>query len=647
MRSNSTGAFAHDDGDSKKETRVGRLFGSLRRKTSRRGLGSQRRQGKTREPSSGEAPSSAQAPPAPAHLLASVVLGTDASDVPLHDTVVVLPVTPAALMRWNQTLPRPVRHVLAPFPAEVPLDTALDPPRQLLRVLPLLETAGDEYVKLRYLFLFQDVVVLVKPVLTPRAGETLSDCFIRKIGCVPDLGEWGTPFAVLDLRDLYLDDGRTTMREDRSMELAMLVQRRSAQLYAHSYETLRMLRTEADLPGTEAQAHAQLLFACTSLDRYFVADYLYAHHDVLEQYVRMHHIAGAPLEVALRCVLAALPWPRDLATFEVLLFAFSAHWHAVHAAEPDRLSLECVTDLTFAMLGLNDALHDATGLFARPNPTLSLDRFVQLFRVHDAQARVSDQMLSKMYVAIKSQPLMPGVSSNAWRTMSFDAQALSEPLIPGVPSAPVRVSLDAPDPDVRVLLLGRGLYMDPPVLTFTHAAHSEFTVCATAPGTYELLFLRTGRRAPMYMNHLHHGAQRALPLHMALECVPAPASPLPKRRTVSLVHMPADGTRRTFTFCMTDQAMSEHATSCLRRQIDAAQQHTRRLPQTELDVHTLGRLVLESTLLQPPADATDAAARQRAAARSGTHTGAQIVRLARENSLLAHVLCTFERRIIT
>mgnify|MGYP001756431805 FL=1 len=180
---------------------------------------------------------------------------------------------------------------MAPFPAQVPLEVALDPPRRLVRILPLLQSAGDEYVKLRYLFLFQDTAVLAKPMIAPMQGESLSDLIIRKLGCAPDLSESCTPITVLGLRDLYVDDSR----QGKLSELAMLVQRREAQLHAHPFETLHVLRMEAQLPGSEAYAHAQLLYAGASLDRMAVAQYLYAHRDVMKHYVMMHCVTGAPI----------------------------------------------------------------------------------------------------------------------------------------------------------------------------------------------------------------------------------------------------------------------------------------------------------------------------------------------------------------
>lgn len=624
--SSSSSGFPREDvaaDDPKKEARVMRLFGSLRRKTSRRALGSLRRQAKV--PSTD-----------PSHVaMASIVLLGESGESVLHDKVVTLPVTPAALMRWNQTLPRPLRHVLARLPAEMPLDLAMDPPRQLLRVLPLLQTAGDEYVKLRYVFVFQDMMVVAKPVVLPRQGESLSDFIIRKLASVPDLSESCTPFAVLDLQHTCIDEGSSLV--ERAAKLDALVRQRITHLHVNPTKTLHQLMNDARLRGPEPRAYAQLLHSCTALDAGFVSDFLFANHAVLEQYVAQHCVAGAPLELALRALLASLRWPRDMPTFEVLLFAFAAHWHAANASEHAGLTLELTTDLTFALLGLNDALHDATGLFARPNPALSVDKFVMLFRVHDTQKTISDRLLSEVYLAIKTSPLTSTVSRDAWRAVSFDADALcAEPLKPGVPSAPVRVSLDAPDSDVRIRLVGRGLYIDPPVLSFTHAAHAEFSVCATTPGSYDLLFLRTGRHAARYMNEQHQPMQSPLPRHLPLVCETSTARP-----TIKLVHMPPGSPRTDLTFCMTDPHSAEQVASFLRASMETAHADALRLTQAELDVRTLCRLVLESALLAPDSNDT-----RRRACRSST--GTQIVRTARENSLLAYVLLSTElRRVVT
>ena len=154
------------------------------------------------------------------------------------------------------------------------------------------------------------------------------------------MSESCTPITVLGLRDLYVDDSR----QGKLSELAMLVQRREAQLYAHPFETLHVLRMEAQLPGSEAYAHAQLLYAGASLDRMAVAQYLYAHRDVMKHYVMMHCVTGAPIELALRSLLSSVPWPQDFGTFEALLSAFAVHWHKANAPEHQMTCLLYTSD---------------------------------------------------------------------------------------------------------------------------------------------------------------------------------------------------------------------------------------------------------------------------------------------------------------
>ena len=88
--------------------------------------------------------------------------------------------------------------------------------------------------------------------------------------------------------------------------------------------------------------------------------------------------------------------------------------------------------------------------------------------------------------------------------------------------------------------------------------------------------------------------------------------------------------------------MAEQVIWYLRTQVKQAREEAQHQSQTERDVHALSQLVLESALFSLPA--SDDTHRL---GRSGTMTGASIVRTARENSLLSHVLCMRDRQIVT
>lgn len=600
------------DYEERKEARVARLWGSLRRKTSMRSL---------RRPSGPATAGSNSA-------RASVALLTQTAEVSLSGPVVTLPVTPAMLMQWNQTLARPVRNLLSYFPASVPHDVALDPPRRLVSVLPLLQAAGDEYVKLRYAFLFQDVLVLARPPLVVQGDESIPDVMLRKLSHVPALSEVCMPFTVLDLAQVRVE----RCGDPSEGELSALWAPHLPTLATHLDTTLETLLRETGLMRDEsdaaayAAAQARLLYACEPLDRRVLWRFLQTHPRVLAPFVAQYRMQGVPLEVALRHLLLDIPRPETAASMEALLLAFAMHWHASNEHEWPAHTLESVTDLTWALVALNDALHEPSGHWAAYDPNLSLNDFVVGFRAHGAAQAVSDRELGEMYLSLRTSSLASGGAEHA-RTISIDAHAWHAVTALGVPSAPVRVRIDAPDPDLQVRLLGVGLLADPPVLSFAHSTHAQFTLCAATPGPHDLVFVRLGRHASLYGGHAPAPGMAALPRSLQVRVGrAAPAS----RITLSLVPLlPSAGA--THTFYLTDAPSAQRITSLLQSTVEAAHAHARRLAPGEWDVRALCRLVLEASLL--PSDEATLARRT-----TPTTTGQALVQTTRDNSLLMHVL---------
>lgn len=607
-----------DDDDERKEARVARLWGSLRRKTSMRAL---------RRPSGHSSPAASTATSGDS-AWATVALLTEA-EAPLHEPVVTLPVTPAMLMQWNQTLDRPVRHLLSYLPAEVPCDIALDPPRRLVCVLPLLQAAGDEFVKLRYAFVFQDVLVLAKPPLIVHGDESVPDVMLRKLSQAPALSEPCVPFAVLDLAQVQMQLQRhgelngSELRPFNAPHLATPHARLDSMLVPLARE-MGLLPGESDA-ATHAATQAHLPYLWEPLDRTVLWRFLQERPQMLAPFVAQYRVRGVPLDVALRQLLLDLPRPESASSMEALLLAFASHWHASNAAEWPAHTLESVTDLTWAIVALNDALHQPDGHWAVYGPSLSLSDFTMGFRTHGASHAVSDRELGEIYLSVHTSPLVLGGSDADRRTISIDAHAWYELGALGVPSAPVRVCIDAPDPDLQVHLVGPGLLVDPPVLTFAHSAHAQFTLCAATPGPHDLIFVRMGRHARFYGGHAPAHGMAVLPRSVQVRA--GREAPTP-RTTLSLVST-VSGT--THTFYLTDTPSAQRVTALLQSTIEAARAHALRLCPAEWDVRALCRRVLEASLL--PSD--DASCTRRSPPPA---TGQALVQTTRDNSLLMHVL---------
>lgn len=626
----------------RREGRAPRLFGSLRRKTSRSRLTerspSRAAQGGAR--SVPTTPTDAAAPTrsprgAPAR---AVVCARDDAKVPAALRTVVLPVDRAVLARlatearaWGAAGAHVGALLARGVPGEVPYADALDPPRRLLRVVPVLQSADEAYVKLRYLFLFTDVLLVVKPVHVPTQPAELSAFILQRLHQPPDLYEPYVPLAALPLRTLRLGAGAAVRAVRRERDRACAVRHVRA-LHMHLAAALPSAAHELrGTGGADATACAEVLFLLPELDRASVSLYLFdaAHRAVLDAYVAQHAFAGVPLEAALRMLLVDLRFPARVGDVEALLRAFAAHWVQCNHAELARdMSRALALELACALVALNDALHApdaraAPGLAPHFDAHVSLEQFVRTVRAHDVRYAWSDRAVHEAFLAIKTHPLAQA-SAHAPRRIVLDATALAEGLVVGVPSASVVVALDAPDPHVRIKLLGDALYMDPPVLTFAHSATAEFTVCSTAPGEHNLAFVRVGAHAPLYPPTAEARAPwRALPRTLPL------VSERHTTRPALTLHTTApDAPTSTLQLYLADAAAAHHVVRLLEEQLAA-------LGATEGDAPRSAAERLADRVLVTGLGIDAGKSARHAAAPA---TGQALVRTVREHSLLLGLL---------
>lgn len=613
----------------KKEGRGARLLGSLRRKTSR-----------TRLADKGRAATIARTPDArttPEPVRSGIVCLQGDESASIAARTVVLPTSTIALARLCTELSLSSTAVLARFPAEVPYGMALDPPRRLLRLMPVLQSAGEAYVKLRYLYIFSDTLVLAKPMNVPTSPEELSAYMLRQLHSTPDLGDGYVPLAILPLRHTRLVPGAVVRSAATDADRVVALRHLDA-LQAHLGAALPALLRELRRP-VDVESQARLMYLLPELSRTSLSHFLYepAHRPLLEAYVAQHRLGGLSLEAALRVLLLDLRFPTALNDFEVMLLAFAAHWLRSNRADlPPTFTLELATDVTFALLALNDALHgdaNTPGLFARRNPNLLLDQFVQAIREQDAHHALSDRELRELFMAIKTCPLAQAAASDAPRRIVFHAAALAEGLVTGVPSAPISVALDAPDADLRIKLQGKDLYFDPPVLTFAHAATAEFTVCSTAPGEHDLVFVRLGANAPLYPpTSTARGPWQALPRSLPLSSEAHTARP-----ALALQHCPPDTGPTLLQLYLADSQTAHFLARLLRERlaaIDAADNAS----SMHNAVHTLAEHVLHTALFGE-GDRSEGMRRYNTLVQRGAAcTGQDLVRTVRENSLLHGLL---------
>ncbi|WFD43148.1 hypothetical protein MPSI1_001801 [Malassezia psittaci] len=507
-----------------KKGRGARLLGSLRRKTSRVRLTDRsltKKQGSDSmrsaaspsiEASSVSLPKTSADSMVSAHKTsrAMVCCQDETSLLPSSAHPIVLPISRTHLSRLSAQVAgsNEVGAALARcVPGEVPYPNFLDSARQLIRVIPVLQVTAETYVKLRYLYLFSDLLVISKPAHVPLQPGELSTYILSRLQSQPDLNEPCSPVAILPLHDTYLEPGAMVRAAIQQTDRAGSLRHLSA-LQMQLASKLPSIVGDIRRVAPDSTSLAQVLFVLPELDRAVLSRYLYEvpQRAVLHSYIAEHQLRGLPLEYGLRMVLIDVCFPSNLVEFKALLRAFAVEWIQANRGElPSHLTQALAIELTMTLMTLNDALHSssnshtssAPGVFSRSNPNMSIDQFVRSIRAFDPQMALSDRELREMYLSVKTYPIVEA-STTAVRRILYNSRAISEGLAVGVPSAPITVAIDSPDPNLRIRLLGKDLFFDPPVLSFNHSSRAEFIVGTTSPGEHEIVFLRLGSHSPLY-----------------------------------------------------------------------------------------------------------------------------------------------------
>lgn len=449
------------------------------------------------------------------------------------------PRTVAMLQRASRILTSPLKA--SPTSPGVPGVTAADveaPPRQLLKVSPVFQVVSSSTIKDRFLILFDDILVVAKPLAPPLSYS--ADGAVTS----PDIRWTFVVKSIIEVRHLSI----TTPKEGRYQLRKHPLQDAFVASFAHNPEVaLADIVRRSGLPNN-AQTMAQLLVQTPGLDKAGMTRLLShpAKRDVLDAFVKMQRVTGVSIESALRSVLLELRFPSDAASFEALLLSFASHWVDENKELIKRdFTNQLAADLTFAVMALNDALHGrkdesdedldedddddsilgseessphlpgyrAPGFFSEPMSTLSKSAFISAFREHDPQQVLSDRTLLRIYSSVKLEPIqqafareeedvsavcdMHGGAVSA-KPIWVDGPGLPLKLVYGVTSDPITLCIDEPDAGLSVRLYGQDLQFDPPILSFETSSSRSFTVTSRALGVRHAVFVRAGRNARLY-----------------------------------------------------------------------------------------------------------------------------------------------------
>ncbi len=283
---------------------------------------------------------------------------------------------------------------------------------------------------------------------------------------------------------------------------------------------VRALVAKTGLEPTPASI-AQLLYQTPELDRQDLTAYLghAARREILKAYVSQHRPVGVSIESALRSLLLDLRFPHELDAFEALLVHFAQSWTQANAAmiKPN-FTAQLASDLVFAIMALNDALHTGTQAGAASVTSPNFPRPVTVVTPGLFQCAVSGAEQGRLCECLSAarsgaravgphtQPHLPLDQVRAARAGARPVRAaLHHPRQGG--KLPTRLTyaqpasragdvvIPAPDPDLAIRLYAPDTTFEPPVLTFVCVARGELHHVDQESGCQEVVFVRAGRNA--------------------------------------------------------------------------------------------------------------------------------------------------------
>jgi len=437
-----------------------------------------------------------------------------------------------------------------------------DPPRKLLLSSPVLQVVNSNTVKDRFLFLFNDILVIAKPILhdqdslmDPSTLTVLDRRFIIK--------------SVVQLKNLRVKSDRDDHRTQAHMSGSLKHSLTRTFVHGFSKDPDHAIATlfEKARSRDDPVGLGQLMFRTLDLDRAKLGDYLSRRTSklVLKAYIDGFGFTGLRIDHALRVFLQSVNVPSKPSPthnpMEFILDAFGSRWYEANlgAVAYDK---DLAVKLAKAIVQLNEVLHGGVG--QEPGPTglplrnvIARD-FVGAFRRYDPRGQVSDEILQEIYASIRDEQL---TQARAMVTGETDIVIVVKRALPArltyrVQSEPIILRIPHPDPDLRIQLFGQDLLFDPPVLTFAKSLEASFRMTGTSLGPKRITMRRSGSNALLYSG---------LPLSTSVVVERAFM-----RNTFQLAFSDMHCDRRRYMFSVDDPVLRHQWAASLKRQVEIA-----------------------------------------------------------------------------
>ena len=432
------------------------------------------------------------------------------------------------------------------------------------------DTAYHQTAKDRYLFLFNDILVITKPLITHGIHANLDMQFLVK--------------SVVPLDELSISGFKeeASHESDRHSVVQKFIGH-----FAQDPEGACRYLVQRSNPKVDAMTLASLIFKTSELDKTQVGVLLAGNEVLMRAFIDRFHFTGVRIDDALRMFLLALRLPTEPTACEGLLRGFAYRYFEANK-DTIPFNRDLATELVLAIMQLNDALYGTFG-FALPNHAITQDIFISAFNSKDTHHSVPDSLLADIYTSIRQAKLAEALAaedSGLLREALVTPARLPSRLTYNTWSDPIYISIPKADPVFKIKLHGDGLEFDPPVLDFSISTEEAFRVRGVGLGAKSILFERQGVNAALYSGL---GNTRTFTIERAF-----------MRHTFQVGFTSHTGVKRKYCFSLPDAAAKERWGTLLQRQVAA----TRLAKSTPPATHQQRvRLTAEAVALQVLRDA--------------------------------------------
>ncbi|CAG8634605.1 8770_t:CDS:1 [Paraglomus brasilianum] len=384
--------------------------------------------------------------------------------------------------------------------------SAIVAPRKFLLQSLVLQVVNSSSTKNRYLFLFNDLLVIAEPInVEPHTIPTLDNLF--QIKYIVEMSKI-TLIVSLDKEE----DMKNKPRREPSVLQEFAKKFAIDPIYAIDYMigTRRIINDPVHI--------AKLLLRSSELSKRQLGIYLadQNHKKVLLAYLDRLNFEGIYIDEALRIFLMSIVLPQTQTDINYLITAFAKRWHHANA-NVAKFNDETAIKLTFATLELNNKLHkcETVGKSSATLPdaahadtsdsSVTIEDFINRFRRESDQfCLVPDNMLEKVYRSIRDEKLETAWDDTMEDTpqipVTFQPTRLPSRLTLKEPSDFITVSIPSPDPHFYIRLHGQDLRFEPSVLDFSRQNTKRFRITGTTLGSKSMMLIKSGAHAPHYTN---------------------------------------------------------------------------------------------------------------------------------------------------